>query len=414
MARREGAAGPAVAFFAMTEAGHFQRLQPLISGMAQRDFDVHVFTDRRFASGVERAGGRFVDLFGTHTLEAADNESAPFPSRFVSFAGLHCDDVARDVAALDVSLVVYDTFAVVGHAVARLLGVPYVNVCAGHNMNPERFLADLEVDPRVSISPRCHRAVETLRDRYGIGDASPFSYISGLSRFLNVYCEPPAFLTEDERAAFEPIAFFGSLPPLAEIAERRRNGARPWFEPAAELKAYVSFGTVVWRYWAAEALDALSAIADAFAGMPRARAVVALGRAPIVADRVAELTRPNVAVVDYADQWRVLSEADVFVTHHGLNSTHEAIFSGVPMISYPFFSDQPGLAERCRRLGVAIPLATSPRAPVTPADVVKALDELSGRQTAVRERLDEAREWELEVIAARGSVLDQIEALAGS
>ncbi len=401
-------------FFAMTEAGHFQRLRPLISGMAERGFDVHVFTDRRFAAGVERAGGRFVDLFGTHTLEAADDESSPFPSRFVSFAGTYAEEIAREVETLGVSLIVYDTFAVVGHVVGRLLGIPYVNLCAGHNMNPERFLADLQVDPRVSISPRCHRAVDELRDRYGLADASPFSYISGVSPFLNLYCEPPAFLSEDERAAFEPIAFFGSLPPLAEIAERHRNGGRPLFEPRAELKAYVSFGTVVWRYWAAEALAALSAIADAFAAMPKARAVVGLGGARVAADRLAGLARANVAVVDYVDQWRVLGEADVFVTHQGLNSTHEAIFSGVPMISYPFFFDQPGLAKRCRRLGLSIPLASAPRARVTPADVRRALDEVTARRTALRERLDDAREWELEVIAARGSVLDRIGALAGA
>lgn len=404
---------PAVAFFAMTEAGHFQRLRPLISGMVERGFDAHVFTDRRFANEAERAGGRFVDLFGRHSLEDADDESVPFPSRFVSFAGFYGEDIARQVGALRVSLVVYDTFAVIGPVVGRLLGVPYVNVCAGHNMNPKRFRADLERDPRVSISARCRRAVNALRERYGLEDASPFSYISGISPFLNVYCEPPRFLPERERRAFEPIVFFGSLPPLAEIAERRRNGGRSWFEPSAELRAYVSFGTVIWRYWAAEALAALTAIVDAFSALPSLGAVVGLGGAPSAADHVLTLTRPNVSAVDYVDQWRVLREADVFITHQGLNSTHEAIFSGVPMISYPFFSDQPGLSARCRGLGLAIPLVAAPRAPVTPDDVRAALDEVARRRAELQSRLDEARTWELEVIAGRTSVVDRVCALGG-
>ena len=47
---------------------------------------------------------------------------------------------------------------------------------------------------------------------------------------------------------------------------------------------------------------------------------------------------------------RVLAAADVFVTHHGLNSTHESIAERVPMLSYPFQWDQPGMAERCQAL----------------------------------------------------------------
>jgi len=84
------------------------------------------------------------------------------------------------------------------------------------------------------------------------------------------------------------------------------------------------------------------------------------------------------------------------------------------MISYPFFSDQPGLSERCRGLGLAIPLTAEPRGPVTPEDIRAALDELAGRRALVRERLEEARAWELEVIAGRASVLDRICALAGA
>jgi MGT family glycosyltransferase len=401
-----------VAFFAMTEAGHFQRLRSLISCTANRGMRTYVFTDRRFAADVERAGGSFVDLLGTYPLEDADAESRPVPCRYVTFAGRYADEIVEEVERLGPALVIYDTFAVIGHIVGRALGVPYVNVCAGHNVNPARFVPQLESDPRVSVSERCFQAVEILRDDYGLQDASPFSYVSGLSPFLNVYCEPPAFLTESERRPFEPIAFFGSLPPLDEIERRQRDGARSWFGPgAAELNVYVSFGTVVWRYWAAEALAALQKLSDSFSAMPGVRAVIGLGGAQIADDAVRALTKPNVTVAGYVDQWRILHEADVFVTHHGLNSTHEAIYSGVPMISYPFFSDQPALAERCRRLGLAIPLTDSPMAPVTTEDVTAALSELSRRRDALRTRLAEARAWELQVVAERDSVLERIAGL---
>ena len=79
-------------------------------------------------------------------------------------------------------------------------------------------------------------------------------------------------------------------------------------------------------------------------------------------------------VADYVDQWAVLEEADLFVTHHGTNSTHESLFHRVPMVSYPFFGDQPPLSRRCQQLCLAVTLAAEPQAPVTHRAPAAALD----------------------------------------
>jgi UDP:flavonoid glycosyltransferase YjiC (YdhE family) len=106
---------------------------------------------------------------------------------------------------------------------------------------------------------------------------------------------------------------------------------------------------------------------------------------------------------------KVLEEADVFVTHHGPGSTHEAIFNGVPMISYPFnIWDQPALAEKCRRLGLAIPLTDSLRGPVREEDVRAAFAELSRTRESMQSDLAQARDWELQVIPDRDDVLRRI------
>jgi len=403
---------PSVAFFSMLEEGHFHRLRPLISGLAGQGMAAHVFTDRRFEAEVERAGGTFVDLFGRYPLERADNESVPIPCRFVTYAAHYADEIVRDLEELGPSLVVYDTFAVIGHVAARALGLPYVNVCTGHNMDPALSVPRLRHEyPRVEASQSCLRAVEKLRERYGVADASPLSYLSGLSPFLNVYCEPAAYLTEAERRAFEPIAFYGSLPP-ARDKEAIAVSDSPFGDAASELKVYVSFGTIVWRYWAAEALEALTSICQALGSMDGVRAVVSLGGADIGAERRRALSEPNVVVLPSVDQWAVLQEADVFVTHHGLNSTHEAIFHGVPMISYPFVFDQPALAEKCRSFGLAIPLTDAPLGRVTTGAVHAAFDELARRKGSIRASIAEAREWELQAIASRDGVHRRIAALA--
>ena len=391
----------------MGDTGHFKRLRPLIAGFAARGLRTHVFTRADRRDDVERLGGEFSDLFEGRTLDEADPTSIPLPSRSVTFAGRFGDDVVRQVAPLRPGAVVHDAFAVIGSVVAYHLEIPRVNVCAGHNLAPRPTLDALARDPRVRTSEQCRRAVEVLRDRHGMPDASPFSYIDGLSDDLNVYCEPPEFLQLSEREAFQPIAFFGSLLPDADPAPGERAsvfGANS----DARLRIYASFGTVIWSYYEEAAVAALTAIADAVAKTSDALALISLGgrTAPALAARLA---RPNVRVARYVDQWTVLHEASVMFTHQGLNSTHEAIYCRTPMISYPFFSDQPGLARRCQAFGLALPLAASgPRGPVTSADVDDAIARITATRTDFDARLAEARTWEVATIAARPGVLERI------
>ncbi len=397
----------------MHAEGHFRRLLPLIAGVVARGWTAHVFTHQRFESEVRAAGGQFVDLFGKYPQDAADAESLPMGVRAVAYAGHYAEAVQQDLEALRPALVVYDTFAMIGRVVAARMGVPYVNACAGHNVEPKRFQQMLAIDPRVFVSGRCLEAVENLRTRLGVADASPFSYVSGLSPHLNVYPEPPEFLTAAERKVFEPVEFFGSLPAAAEIARRASSPqARVFKGGPATFKLYVSFGTIIWRSFSAEALAALKAIAVAASRRPGFEVLMSLGGANVPADGMRELAADNVTITDFVPQWAVLAEADAFVTHHGVNSTHEAIFNRVPMLSYPFFWDQPALAAKCQALGVALPLASVAREELTVDAVDSALDRLIGSMHGLRTALEVARGHELRAMAGREAVLDRMLALA--
>jgi MGT family glycosyltransferase len=393
----------------MPEIGHFHRLHSLISGMTSNGMQAHVCTHRMFRSYVERHGGIFFDLFSKYSLEQADGESLPIPCRYVTYAGKYAEPIRQDIEKIKPSLVIHDTFAVIGHVMARLLGIPHVNICAGHNVVPEDYLTALREDPRVKISRRCLNAVNVLRGSYGMTDASPFSYVSSLSPYLNIYCEPPEFLDDEERHVFEPIAFYGSISPLEDEKSRIRTG-RSWFGSgsADKLKVYVSFGTVVWRYYAAEALRALNTLSASLADRDDVCAVIGLGGKKIGHKAAALLSRPNVSVENYVDQWEILQQADAFLTHQGMNSTHEAIFHHVPMISYPFFWDQPELAGKCRKLGLAIPLTESPRGKFGKDRVHAVLKRLVDERESMQAALTRAREWEQAVMDKRPAVHQRI------
>jgi UDP:flavonoid glycosyltransferase YjiC (YdhE family) len=170
-------------------------------------------------------------------------------------------------------------------------------------------------------------------------------------------------------------------------------------------------GTMSWRYYVPEALGALRAVAEAIGRRRDVEAVISLGGAAPDAAALAALERPNVRVRAWVDQREQLATADAFVTHSGLNSTHEALFHRVPMVSYPIFGDQPGLSSRTCDLGVAVALA-EPRGPVTADDVDAALERLMAKGPALDEALALAHARELEVIAGRPAVVDQLLALA--
>jgi len=392
--------------FGMREHGHIKRLLPIIAGLAKAGVRCHVFTDARFRAEVEAADGVHVDLFQDRAIEAADATSIPIPCRYVSFAGYYADQVVAEVAALEPSLVVHDTFAVIGVVVARALGLPRVNVCVGHNHAPEPTLEALSRDPRVRIADHCLRAVEALRLRHHMPEASAFSYVTALSPELNLYCEPPEFLCPGDRRPFEPMAFVGSL--SDETINRTPPPVSPFGSDAGgKLRVYVSFGTVIWRYYETAARQALEAISEAVGSLPGATSIVSLAGAP-AAEWTRRLARPNVRVEDYLDQWSVLGAASVFITHQGLNSTHEAVFRGVPMISYPFFADQPALARRCQELGLAVPLTGELRGPITASDVHAALARVEAGRDAFRQRLAEARTWELNVMGHRPQVIARV------
>lgn len=398
-----------VAVFCMPEHGHFMQLRALIAGFVHAGCEVHVYAHRRYAPAVERLGARLVDLFTAHPIELADNESIPVPCRYVTYAAHYAEDVLADLRRIRPALIVCETFAVIGRLAAQQLGIPFVNVLPGHNIQPVRYLAALRSDPRVAVSDRCHRAVAILRERYGLDDASPISYIAGNSPYLNICSEPAEFLTAEDRESFEPIAFFGCIPAPEDLTQQSADAGRPHFAGSpGRLRIYACCGTVAFRYFSDAIISLFEALSEAVAGRPDARALISLGGATADEGTRRRLRRPNVETVDYADQWAVLGKTDIFLTHHGLNSTHEAIFRRVPMLSYPIFSDQPAMAKRCQEFGIAVPLTASLRSPVTADDVRAALAAVVAGREAMMARIDRARSKELEVMAQRPAVLARI------
>ena len=59
----------------------------------------------------------------------------------------------------------------------------------------------------------------------------------------------------------------------------------------------------------------------------------------------------NIHVYPYVDQLDILSKADVFITHCGMNSVSESLYMAAPMVLYPQTSEQKAVARRVTEIG---------------------------------------------------------------
>ena len=178
-------------------------------------------------------------------------------------------------------------------------------------------------------------------------------------------------------------------------------------------KVYVSLGTVPWWYWPDIVTDVFETVARAVGAT--GDVLISTGRLDNVPqDRVAAMRGAGAKVVPHPHTWAALGEADVFITHQGANSTHEGVYSRVPMLSYPFHGDQPMLAECCARFGIGLPLVDELRAPLTIEAVEAGIAAIAERRDAFDTALERARDWELAVIADRPAVIERVLALAQS
>lgn len=64
----------------------------------------------------------------------------------------------------------------------------------------------------------------------------------------------------------------------------------------------------------------------------------------------------NIHVYPYVDQLDILSKADVYITHCGMNSVSESLYMAAPMVLYPQTSEQKAVARRVMEIGAGTAL----------------------------------------------------------
>ncbi|MFF4604320.1 macrolide family glycosyltransferase [Streptomyces sp. NPDC001339] len=174
---------------------------------------------------------------------------------------------------------------------------------------------------------------------------------------------PRAMQPNADRVDTDAVTFVGPC-----LGSRAEQG--DWTRPAgAEKVLLVSLGSAYTRQ-----PEFYRQCVRAFGDLPGWHVVLQIGKYLDPAE-LGDAVPANIEVRSWAPQLAILEQADAFVTHAGMGSSSEGLYTGVPMIAVPQGAEQPMNADRLVELGVARRIDT---ADATAEALRTALLELTG------------------------------------
>ena len=362
-----------IVFFCIPAHGHTNPTLNVVRELKTRGHRVVYYSYDEFREKIEDAGAEFVSCNGNDAqLHLTKEEGAKIgadlalSTRVLVDTTLSLDGpVCRDMERLKPDCIVADSMAVWGKAVAKKLGIPFVCSTTTFAFNKESakimphslketfsmILSMGKVNAQVKRLQQAGYPVKSVLDLIGSDESVP----------TVVYTSP---LFQPSAETFpEHFAFVGpSIRP-----------ARSQVVKTGEKLVYISMGTVH-----NDMLPLYRACVQAVKGT-NWQVILSVGDQ--VDTQMLGALPENVSVFPSVDQIAVLTAADVFLTHCGMNSANEGLYFGVPLVTLPQTSEQSGVAARAEQLGAGLRLReTTPDA--IRAALEKAMDDPSYRENA--------------------------------
>lgn len=194
----------------------------------------------------------------------------------------------------------------------------------------------------------------------------PSSYDKKMKKFAIVECNYPLELIDETGPYIEFNMPEMIMCPQSLDFRRPEKKHRRYIEACIDLERievsfpweklnsskpliFCSLGT---RNYGNTAERLLQTIINVMATKPEMQAVISIGSELRIEDF--HSVPANVLLVNKAPQLEMLKRARMMITHGGLGTIKECIWHGVPMIVFPFESEQPGNAARVAHHGLGL------------------------------------------------------------
>ena len=332
-------------FFNIPTHGHINPTLPLVHELVQQGDIITYFAGPTFAEKIRASGATYGDYENAYTFEG---------SRTVAHAVLQGSQLAEATTALlptvleavareQPDYLLFDMSAPWGNIAAQRLGLPSVASFPHLPFNWRAFFSD----PRVlkkglnSLKPGqgyyrgLQRQLRKLAKEHNLRKPSEINVLSS-SADLNIVFSSSYF--QPHAAGFDASYQF-----IGPVINTMRP-AESWTSPSApgQKLIYIAVGTL----YQAD-LSFFQNCLQAF-GAEDAAVIMSVGK---TTDPAALGPLPaNFTVAQFLPQLSILDEADLFITHGGLNSINEAVMALVPMVVVPHTIEQAVNALRVEQL----------------------------------------------------------------
>ena len=348
-----------IAWFCIPAHGHTNPTLGLVKALTEAGHKIYYFSFEMFRAKIESAGAIFIPCDG-YDFDMEDKENADRVGKDQAFAvellvssTLALDEMVTDkIRELQPDVIVADSIAYWGKLAAMKHGIPFVSSTTtfAFNRYSSKYMKHgvLETLKMLFSMPKVNKQIKRLQEKgypvKGLLDIVQNDNDTNTVVYTSKYFQPCSDTFSEKYHFIGP-----SIRPITDSYEKK-----------AKKTVYISMGTVNQnREFYRNCLSVL--------GNTDYQVIISMGTNTDHFDVVPD----NIEIYESVDQMAVLSIADAFITHCGMNSASEGLYFGVPLILFPQTPEQDAVARRVEELGAGIRLAS-----IDEEDVLKAVTQV--------------------------------------
>ena len=328
-----------IAWFCIPAHGHTNPTLGLVKTLTEAGHKIWYFSFEEFREKIESAGATFIGCDG-YDFDMEDKDNADrvgkdkvFATELLVSSTLALDEMtSRAIDDIRPDIVVSDSVAFWGKLVAMKHNLPYVSSTTtfAFNRYSAKYMQESvwEIGKMIFALPRINKQLKRLREK-GYPVKSLLDIIQN-DNDTNTIVYTSKYFQPCAETFSEKYHFIGpSMRPITKPVEK-----------TADKTIYISMGTVNQnKQFIRNCINALA--------QTNWQVIISMGTDT---DHFAELPQ-NIQVYESVDQMAVLSIADAFITHCGMNSASEGLYYGVPLVLFPQTPEQNAVAKRTEELG---------------------------------------------------------------
>ncbi|WP_242245708.1 macrolide family glycosyltransferase [Bacillus cereus group sp. BfR-BA-01523] len=341
-----------VLFINAGSEGHINPTLKVLEELISRGEEVVYFSIEAFRERIEKTGATVRTIDDQKFLQAFLSGGRNYlPERInglLHTAEVVIPSVLEQIEGEHFDYIIHDSMFGSGHLIAQILKLPAINSCTSFAQDEKSFkqmLDHLSKNIPTEVQDRIHNDFQYLTKgiakKYGVEIKSPYE----------VFCNPAPLTIVYTIKKFQPFGdmfdeTFKFVGPSISTPIVKDNFDFNLMKEKSPI--YISLGTVF-----NEAIDFYKLCFKAFENSEHT-IVMAIGSKTQISD-LGEIPK-NFIVKNYVLQTELLTYTKLFITHGGMNSTHEGLYNGVPLIVIPQSADQPVIAKQVADLGAGVTL----------------------------------------------------------